>query len=1255
MFGKLAVSNSAEVRVLRQERVGTSLSKLSARPIHLSVLLSQSSCTLQALLDSGASINLIHESVVKSLKLKTRSCSPTQVSLADGRTLPHANAEAVLDFSIAGVPHQEIFLVAPIGIHSMILGMPWLERVNPLIDWRKKVVTPRRSRHKKRKLSADTNQTSVPPKPETNPKKPPKLSKRKKNPNKSKPPTVNAVSKDPSMETPKIRLTTKINSNDQVYLIWIDPVEEVNSFSPEAAPNPETQIPEEYKDLAEVFSKEKAHELPPNRGPLDHHIPLEKDSKPTFGPIYNLSELELTVLKKYIDEHLTKGFIRRSTSPFGAPVLFVKKPNGDLRLCIDYRALNKITIKNRHPLPLITEIFDRVKGAKYFTKLDVLEAYNRLRIALGHEWKTAFRTRYGHFEYLVMPFGLTNTPASFQSYINDAVREYLDEFCTAYMDDVLIYSNTLEEHVEHVRKVLKKLLDHGLYVKLEKCEFHKQRISFLGYIISPEGIEMEPSRISTITEWPVPKSVHDIQVFLGFANFYRRFIHAYSRITLPITKLLKKGNKFSWTSETQEAFDLLKTAFTTAPILRHFDPQLPIFLYTDSSGFALSGILCQLYDGQLHPIAFWSRKCIPAECNYDIGDREMLAVVESMKHWCHYLEGAKFPISVISDHKALEVFMTTKLLNRRQARWAELLSGFDFVLEHTPGGKNPADGPFRRPDYAENIEMPYGALIPRSALRYFPQYLDEHPVANGNSSTVSTLSLENLSVFTSEPTMRRLITDAYATDSLVQELGKEPPQPWSWQDGLLLHDNLIYVPHDDVVCIALMEEHHDAPLAGHFGVDKTLELVSRNYWFPQMRAYIKSYVETCDPCSRGKAPRHLKHGELAPLPVPSAPWKGITCDFVTDLPVSNGYDSLLVFVDRLTKMCHLVPCLKTTTAPEFAKMFLDNIIRLHGIPDSLVSDRGSIFTSRFWKSLSKLMGLKQRLSTSFHPQTDGQTERMNQTVEQYLRIYCNYQQDNWFNLLPIAEFAYNNAFQPSINCSPFYANYSIHPSFHVDPRSTTETTVPAAKEFADRLKNIHDLLVENVKSAQDHQARYYDRKHKRVEFSVGEKVWLLTSNIHTERPSKKLDWKRIGPYSIVERIGTQAYRLQLPQSLKVHPVFHVSLLEPYKPNTIVGRLQEPPPPVISKEDIEYEVEEILDSKFIRKSLFYLVKWKGYPISDNSWEPLSHLTNAQELISQFHNRYPQKPQKPSPAHNKRLKVNFAGACIHHYSPTDPVSP
>src|SRR5439155_16134980 len=272
-------------------------------------------------------------------------------------------------------------------------------------------------------------------------------------------------------------------------------------------------IPDEYRDLAEVFSKAKSEELPPHRGSLDHAIPLEKDSKPVFGPIYNLSETELQVLKEYIDTNLRKRFIRPSTSPFGSPVLFVKKPDGSLRLCVDYRALNNITIKNRYPLPLISEMLDRFKGAKYFTKLDVREAFNRLRIKHGDEFKTAFHTRYGHFEYLVMPFGLCNAPGSFQAYINDVIREFLDKFAVAYLDDILIYSDSLEEHILHVRQVLKKLLEHGLFVKLEKCEFHVQKISFLGFVISPEGISMDPARISTISDWPVPHSFLDFKFF----------------------------------------------------------------------------------------------------------------------------------------------------------------------------------------------------------------------------------------------------------------------------------------------------------------------------------------------------------------------------------------------------------------------------------------------------------------------------------------------------------------------------------------------------------------------------------------------------------------------------------------------------------------------------------------------------------------------------------------------------------------------
>ena len=299
------------------------------------------------------------------------------------------------------------------------------------------------------------------------------------------------------------------------------------------------RIPPEYRDLADVFSKRKADQLPPHRGHLDHSILLEPDARPQFGPIYNLSEVELETLRKYIEENLEKGFIRPSTSPFGAPVLFVKKNDGSLRLCVDYRALNRITVKNRYPLPLISQLLDRLKHAKYYTKIDLRSAYNLLRIAQGDEWKTAFRTRYGHFEYCVMPFGLTNAPATFQSYINAALRPFLDKFAIAYIDDILIYSNSLEEHHEHVRTILKTLLEHGLYASLEKCQFSVEEVDFLGYVITPNGVAMERGRIDSIQEWPVPKSVHDIQVFLGFCNFYCRFILGYSCVVLPITNLLR--------------------------------------------------------------------------------------------------------------------------------------------------------------------------------------------------------------------------------------------------------------------------------------------------------------------------------------------------------------------------------------------------------------------------------------------------------------------------------------------------------------------------------------------------------------------------------------------------------------------------------------------------------------------------------------------------------------------------------------------
>jgi hypothetical protein len=329
-------------------------------------------------------------------------------------------------------------------------------------------------------------------------------------------------------------------------------------------------IPPEYHKFLRLFSKVEAIKLPPHR-PYDHWIPLKEEFIPPFGLIYSLWRIELEALKKWLDENLSNGFIRTSSSPAGAPILFIKNSDRSLRLCVDYRGLNEGTIKNRYPLPLLHETLLRLQKAKYFTKLDIRGAYNLVRTAEGEEWKTAFRTRYGLFESIVMPFGLTNAPADFQHFINDMLCPYLDVFITAYLDDIIIYSDNLKDYRDHVHKVLEALSEAGLHLKPEKCEFHRQEVKYLGFIISTSGTKMDLAKVATVQEWPEPRNVKDVQSFLGFANFYRRFVKSYSQIVAPMTWLTRKDTRFVWLEECSKSFETLKKAFTMAPVLRHFD------------------------------------------------------------------------------------------------------------------------------------------------------------------------------------------------------------------------------------------------------------------------------------------------------------------------------------------------------------------------------------------------------------------------------------------------------------------------------------------------------------------------------------------------------------------------------------------------------------------------------------------------------------------------------------------------------------
>ena len=490
------------------------------------------------------------------------------------------------------------------------------------------------------------------------------------------------------------------------------------------------KLPERIKQHAPLFADDEGPEsLAPHRLGVDTKIELQKDDQGRekevpWGPLYGMSRDELLVLRKTLTELLDKNWIRASSSPGGAPVLFVRKPGGGLRFCVDYRALNAITQRDRYPLPLIKETLRQVARATWVSKLDVCAAFHRLRIKEGDEWKTAFRTRFGAFEYLVTPFGLAGAPAAFQRWINKVLGEYLGDFCSAYMDDILIYTDgSLDEHWIKLKLVLARLEQAGLKLDLKKCEFAVKQTKYLGFVIKlGEGIQVDPEKVAAIKDWQAPTTVKGVRSFIGFANFYRDFIESFSEIAEPLLILTKKTTNFHWRKAQKEAFEKLKELFITAPILAMWHEDRLTVLEADCSGYNMGGCLSQ-YDaqGRLRPVAYFSKKLTPAECNYEIHDKELLAIVRGMEEWRGELIGLTQPFVVLSDHKNLQYFMTSRRLSERQVRWSQTLSQFDFRLKFR-AGKNS-----QRPDALSRREqdMPQSGDDDRLKEREFQLLKDQ--------------------------------------------------------------------------------------------------------------------------------------------------------------------------------------------------------------------------------------------------------------------------------------------------------------------------------------------------------------------------------------------------------------------------------------------------------------------------------------------------------------------------------------------------
>lgn len=1019
--------------------------------------------SVQFMVDSGATCNVVPANLIQRSNIQRVPVEKVDLRMANGQIVP-ATQQITAPISIPVGQFSEDFLIADIPQSRVILGTEFLHKHKVLLKFPEKtmIVREKTPEEGKNQQTAKTVQ--------------PKVSAK----------AVQSMAED--------------NGNQ----VWIMQILAQPPKPPKPKPLLNLPILEEFSD---VFAEPTS--LPPQRQ-IEHGIDLYDNAKPPPLIRYRYSPLQLEEIETQVKTLLERGFIEPSISAFGAPVLLIKKREGDFRFCVDYRRLNAISKPQAFLFPMPEELLDRLGKATVYSKIDLRNGYFQIRIKEADAHKTGFLTHVGHYQFRVMPFGLASAPATFQSLMQQVFKEYLYDFVVIFLDDILVYSSTKKDHDKHLRLVLEALKKNKLYAKREKCDFYMEELVYLGYKITSKGIATDPDKVAAICDWMTPRNLKETRSFLGMAQFYRKFIPNFSKIALPLTDLTKKERTFQWTDKEEESFQKLKDALTTAPVLRVPDPSKPYMIKTDASDRAYGSVLMQ----ENRPIAYLSAKFSPSEEKEAAYTKELMAVTKSLDKWSHYLSGSQ--VTIITDHHPLVHLAKQSKVKGRQMRLVEYLMRFDAKIEYQPGKSNVvADALSRRP---------------------FPQEVCSVWIAT--KLGVPDPQLDEIRL--------GYLQDPLAMRIFEQKIGDR--SPYRVIHGLVFHldkgQRSLYLPTKELR-LKIMEQLHGQ---AHAGIYRTYELIKRDYYWPQIWKDVQQYVQTCDICQRWKYSNAKTKGLLKPLPIPHRPWQVITIDLITNLPrTASGKTAVLVAIDKYSKMAHLGATNHNATGEKLAYLLMDMVIKLHGVPLEIISDRDVRFTNQFWKKLFMILGTEIKLSTPYHPETDGQTENANRTIGNLLRTSLAQEDSEWDKLLPHIEFQFNNLYNQSTGYTPFYLVYGQHPI-------TADTMLTAAYRFHDNfptilkeMNKVHHIVKKNLVKAQQRQQFYVDQRRQDFKLKTNDQVMVkaddyrgvLTGN------TKKLFPRYLGPYRVLEKINDNAYKIDIPDWWKRSKVINVSKLKLY--------------------------------------------------------------------------------------------------------------